>query len=136
MTASTSARTTSVPAAPFDLIGGEAEVRRFVDRFYNLMDSDPAYTALRALHAPDLGPMRASLSGFLIAWLGGPRHWFEERPGACIMSAHGKFAINRDIAGQWTHAMTRALADSQVDANLAARMAEAFTAMSNGMVNR
>ena len=135
MTASVSASARTAPASPFDLIGGEAEVRRFVDRFYDLMDSDPAYAALRALHAPDLGPMRASLAGFLVAWLGGPRRWFEERPGACIMSAHRKFAISRDIAGQWTHAMTRALADSQVDASLAARMAEAFTAMSNGMVN-
>lgn len=120
---------------PLDLIGGEAEVRRFVDRFYDLMDSDPAYAGLRALHATDLGPMRASLSDFLIAWLGGPRRWFDERPGTCIMSAHSNFAIGRDVAGQWTHAMSRALADSHVDAGLAARMVEAFEAMSNGMVN-
>lgn len=135
MTASASAQTAPAPVTPFDMIGGETEVRRFVDRFYDLMEGDPAYAGLRALHAPDLGPMRASLTGFLIAWLGGPRRWFEERPGACIMSAHRKFAINPAIAGQWTQAMARALADSQVDPVLAARMTEAFTNMSNGMVN-
>ena len=54
---------------PFDLIGGEECVARFVNRFYDLMDSDPAYAGLRSLHAADLGPMRASLTDFLIAWL-------------------------------------------------------------------
>ncbi|MCF8707034.1 group II truncated hemoglobin [Rhizorhapis sp. SPR117] len=117
------------------MIGGEAQVRRFVDRFYDLMDSDPDYSTLRALHAEDLEPMRASLADFLIAWLGGPRRWFEERPGACIMSAHGKLTISRAAAEQWTHAMARALADSDVDPVLASRMGEAFSGMARAMIN-
>ena len=80
-------------ATPYDLIGGAPVIRRIVDRFYDLMDQDPAYAELRALHAPDLGPMRHSLSGFLNAWAGGPRDWFEENPGKCMMSAHKGIAI-------------------------------------------
>ena len=53
--------------SPFDAIGGEDAVRRLVARFYDLMDGDPAYQALRHLHAPDLAPMRRSLTGFLTA---------------------------------------------------------------------
>ena len=56
----------------YETIGGASAVRAFVDRFYDLMEGEPAYAALRALHAPDLGPMRESLAGFLTAWLGGP----------------------------------------------------------------
>lgn len=118
---------------PYWRIGGEAGVRRMVDRFYDLMDSDPAYAELRAMHAADLGPMRESLSGFLAAWLGGPRDWFEQRPGACIMSAHGRFPITSETAGQWTDAMRRAMADTGIDADLAGAMDEAFGRMAGAM---
>jgi hemoglobin len=132
--------TTQAPEAPtttpFETIGGAPAVRAFVDRFYDLMDTDPAYEALRALHAPDLAPMRDSLAGFLTAWLGGPRDWFTQRPGACIMSAHARIPINAETAGQWTGAMARALADTRVAPELAARINEAFERMSQGMSRR
>jgi hemoglobin len=35
-------------ATPFEWIGGEDKVKALVDRFYDLMDIEPAYTALRA----------------------------------------------------------------------------------------
>ena len=79
-----------VRQTPYDLMGGRPVVSAMVERFYDLMDTDPAYAALRALHAPDLAPMRASLTGFLTAWLGGPRDWFDQHPGACVMSAPPK----------------------------------------------
>jgi len=55
-------------ATPFERIGGTEILRRIVDRFYDLMDSDPDYADLRAMHATDLGPMRDSLTGFLTGW--------------------------------------------------------------------
>ena len=121
-------------ATPYDLIGGAPVVRRIVDRFYDLMDQDPAYAELRALHAPDLGPMRHSLSGFLNAWAGGPRDWFEENPGKCMMSAHAGFAINRATAGQWSAAMRRAIADTEVqDRAIGDAMADVMERMATNM---
>lgn len=118
---------------PYDQLGGETAVRRFVDRFYDLMENEAEYAALRAMHAPDLAPMRRSLAGFLTGWLGGPRHWFEENVGVCMMSAHGKLPISAETSQQWTHAMARALSESGVDADLAARMNDAFEKMAGGM---
>jgi hemoglobin len=123
----------TAPATPYDQIGGAPAVSAFVERFYDLMDQDPAYAELRALHAPDLAPMRASLTGFLTAWLGGPRDWFEKRPGVCMMSAHAKAPITVQTARQWTHAMARALADTGVDPALAARIDQAFARLAGGM---
>lgn len=119
--------------SPFDLVGGEAVVRRVVDRFYDLMDQEPAYAELRALHAPDLAPMRESLSGFLTGWLGGPRDWFAAHPGVCVMSAHARIPVDRATAAQWCEAMARALADAGVDPDLAAQINTAFGRMSQGM---
>ena len=121
------------PQTPFDLIGGHETVRRFVDRFYDLMDQDSAYAALRDLHAPDLTPMRDSLAGFLTAWLGGPRDWFDERPGACIMSAHAKVAITPQTVTQWTQARERALQEAGLEASLRGQITAAFTRMAQGM---
>ncbi|MFN3524224.1 MAG: group II truncated hemoglobin [Phenylobacterium sp.] len=120
-------------APPYELIGGAPAVRRVVERFYDLMESDPAYAELRAMHAPDLAPMRASLAGFLNGWLGGPRDWFADHPGVCMMSLHARFGITAATARQWREAMARALADSEVDRNLAAQINAAFARMSENM---
>jgi len=120
-------------ASPFERIGGRAVLSNLVDRFYDLMDEDPGYAALRAMHATDLAPMRASLTDFLMAWMGGPRDWFEQRPGACVMSAHANLGISRETAEQWISAMTRALNDTVDDPPFTEAMLAALTQMSRGI---
>lgn len=121
---------------PFSRAGGEETVARLVDRFYDLMDSDPSYAELRAMHAPDLAPMRRSLAGFLTGWLGGPRHWFDDHPGKCMMSVHAPFPIDERTAGQWTQAMGVALRDIMSDAELADQIDTAFRSMATAMDRR
>lgn len=124
----------SAPATPFHKLGGHPVFQAIVNRFYDLMDSDPAYADLRAMHAPDLTPMRASLASFLAAWAGGPRDWFEQNQGKCMMSVHKPFTISRAVAGQWSDAMRRAIADvAPADAQLATAMAGVLEEMAKGM---
>jgi hemoglobin len=131
-TATQAAKPPTAPL-PFDEIGGAEPVHALVAHFYDLMDQDPAYAALRGLHAPDLGPMRQSLAGFLIGWLGGPRDWFAANPGTCMMSAHRALDIGPDVAAQWLDAMGRAMDATHVPPDLAARMNAAFVRMASGM---
>lgn len=118
---------------PFEAIGGTPMVRAIVDRFYDLMDAQPAYAELRALHAADLAPMRASLSGFLTAWLGGPRDWFADNRGKCVMSLHARMAVTPQTARQWAEAMRLAIADCAVDPEIGARMAGLLGQMAQAM---
>jgi hemoglobin len=121
-------------ATPFERLGGADAIRKIVHRFYDLMDADPAYAELRAIHAPDLAPMRHSLAGFLTAWTGGPRHWFEENPGKCMMSAHSGISMNARSAAQWAEAMQRAVADtSPQDAEIAQLFASRLAQMARAM---
>lgn len=120
---------------PYEVIGGAPVIRRMVDRFYDLMDTDPAYAPLRAMHGADLAPMRASLAGWLNAWTGGPRDWFSEHPGACIMSAHRALGVTRETADQWVDAMARAIAEAGPEDKAIARlMAERLGMMAEAMV--
>jgi hemoglobin len=120
--------------SPYDRIGGLAVLRRITDRFYDLMDQDPAYAGLRAMHAADLDPMRDALPQFLAGWSGGPRDWWDANPGKCMMSLHRPFAIDADLAGQWAEAMRRAIAEAApADGEIAAAMADVLDRMARGM---
>lgn len=119
---------------PFDRLGGHATLRAICDRFYDLMDGDPAYAELRAIHAPDLAPMRAALPSFLAGWAGGPRDWFEANPGRCMMSVHAAFRITPVLARQWADAMKRAIADvAPADATIAAGLSDMLERLALGM---
>ncbi len=125
---------TAHPASPYDRIGGIDVLRQITDRFYDLMEKDPEFIALRAMHAPDLGPMRASLPLFLAGWSGGPRDWWEANPGKCMASMHGPFAINQEAATQWANAMRRAIADvAPADLEIAQALTDVLTRMALGM---
>lgn len=124
----------AAPVTPFQIVGGAPVVTRLVETFYDLMEGDPAYAELRAMHAPDLVPMRASLAGFLTAWMGGPRTWFEENPGKCMMSLHGKLPITKQTADQWIDAMRQAIAMVGIEEKIGTAMGDALASMAAGMM--
>ena len=130
-------QTIAKPATPYAALGGAAVIARIVDRFYDLMDTELTYRALRAMHAADLAPMRASLTGWLSAWAGGPQDWFAANPGKCMMSYHRSLGVTAKTAGQWSDAMARAIAEAgPADKALGRTMAERLDMMAQAMVRR
>lgn len=99
---------------PYDLIGGAVSLRRIVDCFYQIMDSDPAAADIRAMHAEDLAPVRDKLFEFLSGWLGGPSLYFQRTGSVCITEAHRPFAIGEPERDQWLMCMRRALVEEGV----------------------
>jgi len=123
------------PDTPYALLGGAGPVGALAERFYALIDSDPAYAELRAAHGPDLAPIAASLAGFLTAWLGGPRDWFVERPGTCIMRMHRALAFPPALGAQWAAAMLDAIrAEPAFDSDLGRQVGETLRRMALAMV--
>jgi hemoglobin len=117
-------------ATPFQLIGGEVGVQRLVEAFYDITEREPALARLRALHAPDLGPMRARLADWLTGWMGGPRVYAQRHPGRpCIVSAHASFPIDAQMAQDWMEAMRRAFDETGVGPELRAMLEPAFEGM-------
>jgi hemoglobin len=124
----------ATPNTPFYKLGGHGTFEAICNRFYDLMDSDPAYAELRAMHAADLAPMRKALPLFLAGWAGGPRDWFEQNPGRCMMSVHKPYTISQKVAGQWADAMKRAIADVAPEpADMAKAMGGVLADLAQGM---
>ena len=123
------------PATPYEAIGGKPVIEAIVSRFYDLMEHDPAYARLRALHDEDLSTVREGLTEFLVAWTGGPSEWFSR--GKCVMSLHRDLPIPAEVGEQWADAMSRAIAGQrEMDDGLARAMTERLGLMARGMVNQ
>jgi hemoglobin len=131
-----SAAVGQAPAAtPFDRMGGEPGVRAVVDRFYDLMDLEPGYAALRAVHPADLSNARDKLYWFLCGWLGGPNHYVERFGHPMLRARHMPYRIGIAERDQWLACMMSAMQELQVDAGLAERLAESFFGTADWMVN-
>jgi hemoglobin len=123
-------------ATPYDLIGGEAVVRRLADRFYEIMDTDPAARRIRAMHGEDLEPIKQLLFEFLSGWLGGPMLYFDRPQRRCIMSAHRPFAIGDVERDEWMACMRTAMDECQLPFDMRALLDQAFLRMANAFRSR
>ena len=120
---------------PFERMGGEAAVRGLVDRFYDLMDLEPDYAELRALHPSTLDGSRDKLHWFLCGWLGGPQHYVERFGHPMLRARHLPFVIGIRQRDQWLACMQQAMREREIDIQLAERLAQSFFQTADWMRN-
>ena len=123
-------------ATPYQTLGGEAAVRQRVDRFYDLMDLEPHYAGIRALHPGSLDGSRDKLHGFLCGWLGGPNLYVERLGHPMLRARHLPYAIGIAERDQWLACMMQAMQEQGVDDALAQRLAESFFGTADWMRNK
>jgi hemoglobin len=121
---------------PFQRLGGEPGVRALVDRFYDLMDLEPGFAGIRALHPATLDGSRDKLHWFLCGWLGGPNLYIERFGHPRLRARHLPYAIGIAERDQWLACMSQAMAESAVDPALAQRLAESFSGTADWMRNK
>jgi len=124
------------PATPFERLGGEPGVRALVDRFYDLMDLEPGFAELRALHPSTLEASRDKLFWFLCGWLGGPNHYIERFGHPMLRARHLPYPIASRERDQWMACMLQAMQDQAIEPALAERLAESFYGTADWMRNR
>jgi hemoglobin len=127
---------TEAKTSAYELLGGEPAVRALVDRFYDLMDLEPAYAQLRALHPSTLDGSRDKLHWFLCGWLGGPQHYTERFGHPMLRARHLPFAIGIAERDQWLQCMHQAMRELGIDETLADRLAAAFFNTADWMRNK
>jgi hemoglobin len=105
------------PQTPYTLLGDRG-IRELTRTFYDIMDSDPAFADLRAMHAADLGPMKEKLAEYLIGWMGGPPLYAQKYGSVCMTEPHAPYWIGPRERDQWLACMERALEHVDASADL------------------
>lgn len=96
----------------YTALGGEAGVAALTARFYDLMDSNPQYAALRATHSASLDYARERLFQFLSGWLGGPPLYEQAHGHPRLRQRHFPFAVTVKTRNQWIACFAQALRDT------------------------
>ena len=121
---------------PSEQMGGEAGIRRLVDRFYDLMDSAPEAATVRALHAASLKASREKLRLFLTGWTGGPPVYVEKHGHPRLRMRHFPFSIGERERDEWLWCMDRALDEHEMPDALREQLRERLHALADHMRNR
>ena len=121
---------------PYDLIGGDAKVRQLVDHFYDLMEFEPAYARLRAVHGNSLESAREKLYQFLSGWLGGPSLYTDRYGHPMLRARHLPFAIGDVERDQWMACMRQAMEEIGVPQQLRGALGDAFQKTADWMRNQ
>jgi hemoglobin len=120
----------------YDELGGEAGIRRLVDRFYDLMDTAPEAVHVRALHAASLKVSREKLFLFLTGWTGGPDVYVEQFGHPRLRMRHFPFAIGARERDEWLWCMDRALAGHPMSEELRSYLTQRMHQLAEHMRNQ
>lgn len=124
----------------FELLGGEAggteNIRKLVETFYDIMDSDPKAAPIRAMHQADLTSAREKLFMFLTGWTGGPQLYIERYGHPMLRKRHLPFAIDESGRDQWMYCMIKAMHQLAYDELLMKRLAEQLYGVADFMRNQ
>lgn len=123
-------------STPYERMGGDAGIRKLVDRFYALMDELPEAYAARKIHPADLGESGNKLFDFLSGWLGGPQRFIEKHGHPMLRRRHLPYAIGPQERDEWLLCMKLALDETVEDGALRTALYEQFVQLGEHMRNR
>ena len=106
-----------------------------VERFYDLMDLEPDYAALRAVHGSSLAQAREKTFLFLCGWMGGPQHYVERYGHPRLRMRHLPFKIGILERDQWLACMNQAMGDVGVEETLREQLLASFFQTADWMRN-
>lgn len=115
---------------------GEEGIRALVNQFYDLMDQEEEFKALRAMHAADLSPIKTKLAEYLIGWMGGPPLYADKYGGVCMTEPHEPYWIGPDERDQWIACMYKALDLVTDDEELKTMLKEPLFRLADAVRNR
>ena len=124
-------------ATPFSIIGGEAPIRRLVERFYDEMEAhEPELAALHPLEGGRISrTARDRFALFLIGWLGGPEDYVARYGHPRLRMRHARVAVNVGTRDAWLRSMQRALDVQELAVELRAFLDARFAEVADFLRN-
>jgi len=121
---------------PYQQLGGDAKVRELVTRFYDLMELEPRYARLRAVHGSTLESAREKLYMFLSGWLGGPSLYTDRYGHPMLRARHLPFRIGEVERDQWMACMAQAMEEVEIPTDLREALTTALFKTADWMRNQ
>ena len=123
------------PSKLYELIGGADKLRQMVDRFYDLMELEPEFAGIRALHPTPMDGSRDKLFWFLSGWMGGPSLYIEQFGHPRVRVRHLPYAIASSERDQWLRCMAWAMQDVGIAEDLQQHLMQSFYQTADWMRN-
>lgn len=124
----------------YTLLGGDETgietIRLLVETFYDIMDSDPKVTKLRAIHQADLTEAREKLFMFLTGWTGGPQLYIERYGHPRLRARHMPFSIGETERDQWMYCMISAMHKIGIEEPVLTKLATQLYGVADFMRNQ
>lgn len=117
--------------ATYQAVGGEQGVIALVNRFYEVMESNPEYTRIWDMHPQDKNVSRDKLARFLMSWMGGPSRYKEKYGPISIPGAHAHLNITSLERDQWLDCMRDAMQGLELAADLQLYLLEQLAVPAN-----
>ena len=125
----------TVELTPYDILGGEAGIKRLVNRFYELMDELPEAYAVRKIHPESLRGSAAGLTDFLSGWFGGPPLYAEKKGHPRLRMRHAPYAVSQELRDEWMLCMTQAIGEQVADDAFRTWLVTTFAQMADHLIN-
>lgn len=110
------------------------------NRFYDIMQTNPAAAELLALHPQPLTRIRETFYEFLSGWLGGPALFVEKYGHPKLRARHLPFRIDTKMRDQWLLCMYQVLDEMHEDGRLSQaiyhELRQRFTSLAHHMINQ
>lgn len=125
-------------ASVYDDIGGEAPLRALVERFYDLIETDPRGAVILGQHLRGHGIAHArdEQFAFLSGFFGGPRLYAERHGHMNLRELHDHLPIRHEDAENWVGLMDQAIADTGLAGGPIERARPALRRAALQLVNR
>jgi hemoglobin len=127
---------TPATASTFERMGGVVAIDRLVEAFYERMRTLPEASAIRALHADDLAPVKSVLKRYITEWTGGPKLYSVEKGHPRLRQRHLGFSIGKAERDAWLLCMRGALAAAVEDERVRHELDAALTKLADWMRNQ
>lgn len=93
----------------FEAMGGETQIRKLVDHFYDFMEELTEVKNVRDMHPKDISSSRDKLFLFLVGWTGGPQLFVEKYGHPRLRMRHLPFKVDTQARDQWLLCFEKAM---------------------------
>lgn len=122
----------------YQMIGGEQALERLVEKFYDIIETDPDGAIVHALHLKGFGISHVRLAQFefLSGFFGGPQYYAERMGHANLRAMHEHLQIGFTEIKAWLICMEKAIDALEFDSDAKAKLMQHFTRSAESLKRR